>query len=95
MRDERRQPQLGQRRRPRRCGDGHVRRVRWARGRTSYRGKRRRVSGFAGPTYFSEDREWTILNVKSGEHRLCRQQQPVGEFATLRLAQEAAEQATD
>jgi hypothetical protein len=33
--------------------------------------------------------------VKSGEHRLCREQQPVGEFPTLRLAQKAAEQATD
>ena len=55
----------------------------------------RRVSGFAGPTYLSEDGHWTILTVKSGEHRLCREQQPVGEFPTLRLAQKAAEQATD
>ena len=43
--------------------------------------KWRRVSGFAGPTYFSEDGHWTILTVKSGEHRLCREQQPVGEFS--------------
>jgi hypothetical protein len=57
--------------------------------------KWRRVSGFSGPTYFSEDGQWTILTVKSGEHRLCREQQPVGEFPTLRLAQETAEQATD
>jgi hypothetical protein len=28
-------------------------------------------------------------------YRLCREQQPVGEFPTLRLAQKAAEQATD
>ena len=54
-----------------------------------------RVSGFAGPTYFSEDGQWMILAVKSGEHRLCREQQFVGEFPTLRLAQKAAEQATD
>ena len=52
------------------------------------------VRGF-GPTYFSEDGQWTILIVKSGEHRLCREQQPVGAFPTLRLAQEAAEQVTD
>ena len=31
--------------------------------------KWRRVSGVAGPTYFSEDGQWTILVVKSGEHR--------------------------
>ena len=54
-----------------------------------------RVSGFAGPTYFSEDGQWTILAVKSGEHRLCREQHCVGEFPTLRLAQQAAEQATE
>jgi hypothetical protein len=42
--------------------------------------KWRRVSGFAGPTYFSEDGQWTILTVKSGEHRLCRVQHSVGEF---------------
>ena len=54
-----------------------------------------RVSGVAGPTYFSDDGQWTILTVNSGEHRLCRKQQPVGEFPTLRLAQKAAEQATD
>ena len=57
--------------------------------------KWRRVSGVSGPTYFSEDGQWTILIVKSGEHRLCREQQPVGEFPTLRLAQKAAEQVTD
>ena len=57
--------------------------------------KWRRVSGIAGPTYFSEDGQWTILTVKSDEHRLCRKQQPAGEFPTLGLAQEAAEQATD
>jgi hypothetical protein len=57
--------------------------------------KWRSVSGFAGPTYFSEDGQWTMFTVKSGEHRLCREQQPVGEFPTLRLAQQAAEQATD
>ncbi len=55
----------------------------------------RRVSGVAGPTYFSEDGQWTILTVMSGEHRLYREQQTVGEFPTLRLAQKAAEQATD
>jgi hypothetical protein len=48
-----------------------------------------------GPTYFSEDGQSTILIVKSGEHRLCREQQPVGKFPTLRLAQQAAEEATD
>ena len=57
--------------------------------------KWRRVSGVAGPTYFSEDGQWTILTVKSDEHRLCRERRPIGEFRTLRLAQEAAEQATD
>ena len=57
--------------------------------------KWRRVSGFSGLTYFSDDGHWTILIVKSGEHRLCRERQPVGEFPTLRLAQEAAEQVTD
>jgi hypothetical protein len=36
-----------------------------------------------------------VRRVKSGEHRLCREQQPVGEFPTLRLAQQTAEQATD
>jgi hypothetical protein len=44
----------------------------------------------AGPTYFSEDGQWTILIVKPGEHRLCRKQHPVGEYPTLRLAQKAA-----
>ena len=57
--------------------------------------KWRRVSGVSGPTYFSEDGQWTILTVKSGEHRLCREQHSVGEFPTLRLAQQAAEEATD
>ncbi len=57
--------------------------------------KWRSVSGVAGPTYFSEDGQWTIQTVKSGEHRLCRGRQPVGEFPTLRLAQKAAEQPTD
>ena len=58
--------------------------------------KWRKVSGVAGPTYFSEDGQWTILTVTWGEHRLGREQQPVGEFATQRLAQKAAaEQATD
>jgi hypothetical protein len=56
--------------------------------------KWRRVSGISGPTYFSGDGHWTILIVKSGEYRLCRERQPVGEFPTLRLAQEAAELAT-
>jgi hypothetical protein len=36
-----------------------------------------------------------VRRVKSGEHRLCREQQPVGEFPTLRVAQQTAEQATD
>ncbi len=49
----------------------------------------------SGPTYFSDDGHWTILIIKSDEHRLCRERQPVAEFPTLRLAQEAAEQATD
>ena len=57
--------------------------------------KWRRVTGVAGVTYFSDDGQWTILTATSGEHRLCRKQQPVGEFPTLRLAQEAAEEATD
>jgi hypothetical protein len=48
------------------------------------------VSGFSGPTYFSDDGHWTILIVKSGEYRLFREQQPVGEFPTLRLAKKAA-----
>jgi hypothetical protein len=43
--------------------------------------KWRKVSGVAGPTYFSEDGQWTILTVTLGEHRLGREQQPVGEFA--------------
>jgi hypothetical protein len=53
------------------------------------------VAGFAGVTYFSDDGQWTIHTVQSGEHRLCRKQQVVGEFPTLRLAQKAAEEATD
>lgn len=57
--------------------------------------KWRRVSGVAGVTYFSDDGQWTILTVQSGEHRLCRKQRTVGEFPTLRLAREAAEKAAD
>ena len=57
--------------------------------------KWRTVSGFAGETYFSDDGQWTIHTVQSGEHRLCRKQQAVGDFSTLRLAKKAAEQATD
>jgi hypothetical protein len=51
--------------------------------------KWRRVSGVAGATYFSDDGQWTIQAVKSGEYRLRRNQQSVGDFPTLRLAQEA------
>jgi hypothetical protein len=57
--------------------------------------KWRKVTGVAGVTYFSDDGQWTIQTVVSGEHRLCRSQQSVGDFPTLRLAQEAAEAATD
>jgi hypothetical protein len=57
--------------------------------------KWRRVSGAAGVTYFSDDGQWTIQTVISGEHRLHRKQQSFGAFPTLRLAQEAAEAATD
>ena len=57
--------------------------------------KWRRVSGISGPTYFSNDGHWTILIVTSGEYRLFRERQPIGEFPTLRLAQEAAEHAND
>jgi hypothetical protein len=57
--------------------------------------KWRRVPGFAGATYFSEDGQWTILTLKPGQHRLSRKQQPVGEFPTVRLAQKAAAEATD
>jgi hypothetical protein len=46
-------------------------------------------------TYFSADGQWTIQTVASGEHRLHRNQQSFGDFPTLRLAQEAAEAATD
>ena len=55
--------------------------------------KWRKVSGFAGDTYFSNDGEWTIHSVQSGVHRLCRKEQAVGDFSTLRLAKKAAEQA--
>ena len=54
-----------------------------------------KVSGFAGETYFSDDGQWTIHTVQWDRHRLCSKQQPLGEFSTLRLAQKAAEQATD
>ena len=37
----------------------------------------RRVSGVAGLTYFSEDGQWTILTVMSGEHRLYREKHTV------------------
>ncbi len=57
--------------------------------------KWRKVPGFAGVTYFSEDGQWTILTLKPGQHRLCRKQQPVGEFPKVRLAKEAAEKATE
>jgi hypothetical protein len=57
--------------------------------------KWRRVSGVAGVTYFSDDGRWTIQIIQSGEHRLRRNQQSVGDFPTLRLAQQAAEAATD
>ncbi len=56
--------------------------------------KWRSVSGFAGKIYFSDDGQWTIHTVQSGQHRLCRKQQAVGDFSTLRLAKKAAEQAT-
>jgi hypothetical protein len=56
--------------------------------------KWRTVSGVAGVTYFSDDGQWNIQTGQSG-HRLCRKQQPVGDFPTLRLAQKAAEEATD
>ena len=42
--------------------------------------KWRRVSGVSGPTYFGRNGQWTILTVKWGEHRLCRERQPVGEI---------------
>jgi hypothetical protein len=48
-----------------------------------------------GGHLFSDDGQRTILTVKLGDHRMCSKQQTVGGFPTLRLAQEAAEEATD
>jgi hypothetical protein len=47
-----------------------------------------------GVTYFSDDGQWTIHTVQLDKYRLCRKQQAVGDFSTLRLAKKAAEQAT-
>jgi hypothetical protein len=57
--------------------------------------KWRKVPGVAGTTYFSEDGEWTILTLKPGQHRLFREQQPVGDFLKVRLAKKAAAEPTD
>ncbi len=53
------------------------------------------VSGVAGATWFSDDGQWSIQAVQPGGYRLYRKLQPVGEFPTVWLAQEAAEEATD
>jgi hypothetical protein len=53
------------------------------------------VLGVAGATYFSEDGQRTILTLNPGQHRLTRKQQPVGDFPKVRLAQKAAQAATD
>jgi hypothetical protein len=54
-----------------------------------------RMSGIAGVTYSSEDGQWAILTLKAGKHRLFHKQQTVGEFRTVRLAQQAAEEVTN